>query len=135
MGGKIPDKNIATPNSRSAYRLTLHGFGVIPFLVRSLTRGQILAGRIDDLPVLVFRPDEEANKGCGSRLLDHGLDLPDHAAFANAGIRKWRAAVARVVEKIVVAVPRQRIGGSLQRALRIELKEKTSVFLRQGRRA
>jgi hypothetical protein len=61
--------------------------------------------------------------------------LPDHATFANASVRKRRAAVARVVEKVIFAVAQQGIGGSLQRSVFIQFEQKAAIFRWQRRRA
>src|SRR5271169_2682739 len=100
-----------------------------------LAGGQVLIG-VDFVAILVFGPDKEAGKRSRSGLVDHSLNLPDHAALANAGVRERSAAIVRirVVEKIVAAVTSQRVGGRLQRPLRIQLEQKAAVFHRQRRR-
>jgi hypothetical protein len=98
-----------------------------------LTR-RLFAGGVDFVSILVFCPDKKTGKRRGSALVDHGLNLPDHATFTNAGIRERRTAVACVVEKIVLPVTLLGIGRSLQRALRIELEQNVAIFRRQWRR-
>src|ERR1700674_2735709 len=55
--------------------------------------GGLFAGRVDFVAILILGPDEEAFKRCRSAVVDHSLTLPDHAALANAGVRKRRAVV------------------------------------------
>src|SRR5271157_693696 len=142
MGGKIPDKSMVDTSRRSLVvrdrdSIMESGLRVCHPEVGSenlLADGPVFVG-VDFVAILVFPPDEEAGKRCGSAFVDHGLNLPDHAAFANASVRERRTAVACVVEKIVSPVAGLRIGGSLERSFVIQLEQTAAVFHRQWRRA
>src|SRR5208282_1585419 len=110
-------------------------YASIAWPLLSLAGGPVLARGVDFVAILVFGADEKTGKGCGGGFVDHGLNLPDHSSFANAGIRERRAPVAGIEEKIIFAVTSQRIGGSLQRSLRIQLQQKAPILHRQCRRA
>src|SRR5450631_809966 len=69
-----------------------------------LAGGPFVAGGVDYVTILVFAPDEKAFKRRGSAVVNHGLNLPDHATFANAGVRERSTAVACVKEEVVFAM-------------------------------
>jgi hypothetical protein len=52
----------------------------------SLASGRVFSAGIDDVTILVLRPNVEADKRRGISIIDHGLNLPDHPALANAGV-------------------------------------------------
>src|SRR5271166_6198939 len=99
----------------------------------SLAGGLFICG-IDGVAVLVLCAYKKAHKRRGSLFINHGVDLPDHSAFAHACIRKRRTAVASVVVEIIFAVALLRIGGGLQRSAFIQSEQKAAVLHRQGRR-
>ena len=88
---------------------------------------------VGDLTVLVFGSDKKADEGSRGWLIDHGLNLPDHAAFADSGVGERRALVSGIVVEIVFAVADQRVGRGLERALRAQLEQNTAVFAGQRR--
>ena len=81
-------------------------------------RGVFVVG-VGDLAILVFGSDKKADEWSRGWLIDHSLNLPDHAAFADSGVGERRALVSGIVVEIVFAVAYERIGGSLERALRV----------------
>ncbi len=104
-----------------------------PTRTKSLAGGGVFVVGIGDLTILVFGSDKKADEWGRGGLIDHGLDLPDHAAFADSGVGERGALVSGIVVEIVFAVADQRVGRGLERALRAQLEQNTAVFAGQRR--
>src|ERR1700688_2654043 len=111
----VAGREVMNPARRSTVATVLFASGHVVIWITRVT-------------VLSFTSNEKADEWCGVSLVNHGLNLPYHAALANTQARERRAPVARVIKKFVRAVQRWRIARRSQGCVVVQLQQSASVF-------
>ena len=108
----------------------------VTIATQSHSQAGLFAIRVNHMAILVFSVrQKKRTNGVEVRFVNHGLNLPDHATFANTGVRERSAVVAASSRRNRrLPWPDNGSGRSLQRSVVIHFEQKAAVFHRQRRR-